>query len=282
MTFINKNSVVGKSISNILRARYGVTDIHNNTHEHIIRVGASSTSINISAIYNNNGDANSDTPLGTYAGCGIGAQRSKRYTLDTGENAFGLFITLTAVVPKMGYFQGMFKENSDGVNGSYDFYTPEFDAMGYQAIQYNELVADRQHPSFYYHNKIGTNLGVFGYVPRYTHLKCSFNRALGDISIPHLANSMLPYTLDRYFPDYEKWYGGAPQPTTLPVNDPMTFRSGTRGETNRIFSDFSVTDDHVIMQIFFDVKMNAPMKSVATSFDTFDDESSHSTEVAHE
>lgn len=282
MRFVNKNSVVGRQISEILRTRYGVSDIHNTTHESIIRVGANSVPIQISAIYNQ--DANSqDMPLGSYAGMGIGSHRSKNFKFSANE--FGCLVTLTAVVPKMGYFQGRFKENADGVSGSYDFYTPEFDAIGWQTVDYSELVADRTHKDSG-SSPYGTNLGIFGYQPFYTHNKVGFNRVLGDISIPHLRDSMLPYTLDRYYPDVIQGISNTnaeiQEFVSLPVNEPKSFRSGTSGNTNRIFSDVSKTDDHIIMQIFFDVKMSAPMKSIATSYDTWDEESTHSMDVAHE
>lgn len=282
LRFVNKNSVIGRSITDLLRARYGMTDVHNTTHEDVIKVGSSSCPIEISAVYNNTDSG--DMPLGSYAGLGVGSRRSKMFKFRT--DTFGVVITLTAVVPKMGYWQGMLRENCDGVNGSLDFYTPEFDAIGWQGLRYSELVADRMHLFHSGDAPIGTALGLFGYQPFYSHLKCGHNRCLGDISIPHLRDSMLPYTLDRYFPDYENKsdaiVGEVYQSTLLPPNDPQTFRSGTQGNTNRIFSDTSKTDDHVIMQIFFDVKMTAPMKSLATSYDTWDEESSDSVDVSHE
>lgn len=286
LRFVNKNSVVGRQVSEILRSRYGVSDIHNALHEKVERVGASKTPINIQAVYNNT-DAG-DMPLGSYAGLGVTGQNgaiSKKFTFDTKE--FGTLITLTAVVPKMGYFQGMFRENSDGVTDNTEFYTPEFDAIAWQSVRYNELIADRQFKSPLGSSNTSdatTDLGIFGYNPTYQHYKVSFNRALGDISLPSLQESMLPYTLDRYFKNkvvdkYPIPVIGVPD---LPPNEPMYFRSGTRGETNRIFSDMSPTEDHVIMQIFFDIKMTAPMKSIANSYDTIDEESTHTTEVGHE
>lgn len=286
LRFVNKNSVVGRQVSEILRARYGVSDIHNALHEKVERVGASKTPINIQAVYNNT-DAG-DMPLGSYAGLGVTGQNgaiSKKYTFETKE--FGTLITLTAVVPKMGYFQGMFRENSDGVVDNTEFYTPEFDAIAWQSVRYNELVADRQFKSPLGGSDTAdasTQLGIFGYNPTYQHYKVSFNRALGDISLPSMQESMLPYTLDRYFKNKEvdKYPISQIGIPDLPPNDPMYFRSGTRGETNRIFSDMSPTEDHVIMQIFFDIKMTAPMKSIANSYDTIDEESTHTTEVGHE
>ena len=127
LRFVNKNSVVGRQVSEILRTRYGVTDVHNTTHESVIRVGATAVPIQISAIYNQTGDS-VDMPLGSYAGMGVGSRRSKNFTFTADE--FGCLITLTAVVPKMGYFQGQLRENTDGVDSSFDFWTPEFDAIG--------------------------------------------------------------------------------------------------------------------------------------------------------
>lgn len=286
LRFVNKNSVVGRQVSEILRARYGVSDIHNALHEKVERVGASKTPINIQAVYNNT-DAG-DMPLGSYAGLGVTGQNgaiSKKFTFETKE--FGTLITLTAVVPKMGYFQGMFRENSDGVVDNTEFYTPEFDAIAWQSVRYNELVADRQFKSPLGGSDTAdasTQLGIFGYNPTYQHYKVSFNRALGDISLPSMQESMLPYTLDRYFKNKEVDKYPIPQIgiPDLPPNEPMYFRSGTRGETNRIFSDMSPTEDHVIMQIFFDINMTAPMKSIANSYDTIDEESTHTTAVGHE
>lgn len=279
LRFVNKNSVVGRSIHEILRSRYGISDIHNLTHEQVERIGADNVPINISAVYNNTDTG--EMPLGSYAGLGVGSSRGKKFLCDVKE--FGTFITLTAVVPKMGYFQGMLRENMDGISGSMDFFTPEFDAIAWQSVKYCELVADRQFHRGVSSDKLGTNLGVFGFMPTYSHLKVGFNRVLGDISLPSMQDSMLPYTLDRFFPQREMYQGnvGFSVPA-LPPNEPNYFRSGTRGETNRIFSDVSKTEDHVIMQIFFDMKMTAPMKSLATSFDTFDEDSTHSTDVAHE
>lgn len=277
LRFINKNSVIGRQVSEILRVRYGVSDIHNTTHEDVIKVGASSCPIEISAVYNNTDSG--DMPLGSYAGLGVGSRRSKMFKFHT--DSFGIVITMTAVVPKMGYWQGMLRENSDGVNGAFDFYIPEYDAIGWQAVRYNELVADRQH-DFTSQATVTTDLGIFGFQPFYSHLKVGHNRCLADISLPRLRESMLPYTLDRYFPDHERYENGMLGESLLPPNDPQTFRSGTQGKTNRIFSDYAETDDHVIMQIFFDVKMTAPMKSLSTSYDTWDEESTSSVDVSHE
>lgn len=263
---------------------YGVADDHNDDHEGVYMIGACSTPIQISPIFNQDSN-NTDMPLGSYAGAGSGGSVSKRFYCDTGNEIFGVFITLTAVVPKMGYFQGLLRENSDGVVDRSEIFQPEYDGLGWQAVRYNELVADRQFGT----SANGTDLGIFGYMPTYTHLKISRNICNADISLPSMQASMLPYTLDRFFApragvneNLDIGRENVIVGTELPVNDPMWFRAGTRGNTNRIFSATSPTEDHVIMQIFFDISMTAPMKSISTSFDTIDEESTRVHSVEHE
>lgn len=282
LRFVNKNSVIGRRIDTIWRARYGVSPFMSVLEGGVDKVGDSSTPVLIDAIYNQTDSA--EFPLGSYAGMGVTTKNkavSDKFTFSVAEHGF--LITLSAVVPKMGYFQGMLHENSDGVGGALDFYTPEFDALGWQAVRYNELIADRQF-KLDSDTQVGTNLGIFGYMPTYSHLKVSAKNIVnGDISLPSKQESMLPYTLDRFFPQREfTAVNKSFVVPDLPANEPNSFRAGTQGRTNRIFSDVSPTDDHVIMQIYFDIHMTAPMKPLSTSFDTIDEESTHTIDVNHQ
>lgn len=282
LRFVNKNSAIGRRIDTLWRARYGVSPFVSVLEGGVDKVGDSSTPILIDAIYNQTDSA--EFPLGSYAGMGVTTKNkavSDKFTFSVSEHGF--LITLSAVVPKMGYFQGMLHENSDGVGGPLDFYTPEFDALGWQAVRYNELISDRQF-RLDSDTVVGTNLGIFGYMPTYSHLKVSAKNIVnGDISLPSKQESMLSYTLDRFFPQREfTAVNKSFVVPALPANEPNSFRAGTQGRTNRIFSDVSPTDDHVIMQIYFDIHMTAPMKPLTTSFDTIDEESTHTIEVNHQ
>lgn len=282
LRFVNKNSAIGKRIDTLWRARYGVSPFMSVLEGGVDKVGDSLTPVLIDAIYNQTDSA--EFPLGSYAGMGVTTKNkavSDKFTFSVAEHGF--LITLSAVVPKMGYFQGMLHENSDGVGGALDFYTPEYDALGWQPVRYNELIADRQF-KLDSDTQVGTNLGVFGYMPTYSHLKVSAKNIVnGDISLPSKQESMLPYTLDRFFPQREfTAVNKSFVVPDLPANEPNSFRAGTQGRTNRIFSDVSPTDDHVIMQIYFDIHMTAPMKPLSTSFDTIDEESTHTIDVNHQ
>lgn len=268
MRWVNRNTVVGSKIYDSLRARYGNIDVNDESSEGVQKIGEDTTSINIGAIFNQS-DTQDGAPLGDFAGVGTGNGNSERFGFDV--NSFGTFISFVAVVPQMGYFQGMFRENQDGLGDNFEMFDPTFDAVGWQTLRYSELIADKAFKTRS-NEVVGTNLGNFGYQPRYTHMKVPFNRCIGDLSLPHMQDSMLPYTLDRFFP----------QRQAAPVNNPMWFRSATRGETNRIFQVTSPTDDHIIWQIYFDVEYDAPMKPLSTSYDTSLPDDNSGIDVSHE
>ena len=248
LRWVNKNTVVGRKIADILYARYGKISTDDDSSEGVYRVGVDTTPVEIGIIFNQTSSEGS-APLGEFSGVGSGGSRASKHTFVT--PSYGVFITLTAVVPEMGYFQGMLRENSDGVRDSFEFPDTAFDAVGWQTVRYNELVADRQFQVNSIGDSASTLLGVYGRQPRYTHVKVGFNRVLGDISLPHMAQNMLSYTLDRYF---------NPHDSLVPINDPVVARRGTIGGTNRIFEVVSPTDDHIIYQIYFDISVNDRLK----------------------
>lgn len=256
MRFVNKNTVIGKKVSDILRVRFGVVDSHEQSHEKVYLVGSSKVDVSISDVMCTS--PTEDMQLGDYAGKGIGFGDSKYFTFDTGADT-GIFLTFAAIVPMVGYYQGMLRENSLGIRDRFDFYSPEFDALGYDDVKYNELVADLMQQDYFGFGDVGTDLGSIGYVPRYTALKVSKDICNGDISLHSREDNMLPYTLDRRF-------------KSLPDMTPENFRSLNITDFNRIFNSKSSWDDHFIIQTNFDVSMWADMKSIANTFDTFDDD----------
>lgn len=270
LRWVNKNTVVGRKIADILYARYGKIQTDDDSSEGVYRVGVDTTPIEIGIIFNQTSSEGS-APLGEFSGVGSGGSRAPKHTFNT--PSYGVFITLTAVVPEMGYFQGKLRENADGIRDSFEFPDSAFDALGWQTVRYHELVADRQFARYQDLDSRGTTLGIYGRQPRYTHYKVGFNRVLGDISLPHMAQNMLSYTLDRYF---------NPRDKLLPVNDPVIARRGDIGGTNRIFEVVSPTDDHIIYQIYFDVNVNDRLKPLGLSYDTILEGDNKSVEFGHE
>lgn len=281
MRFVNKRSVIGRKIADLLKLSNEV-DLHNNEHESVHHLGSDSTQINISDVMSLASTA--DAGLGDYAGKGIGFGDDDTFKYDA--KSYGILLCLTAVVPTSGYNQGMLRENSDRLR--FDYFTTDFDAVGYQTLRMNELVSDYQFDSSLAGaNPRGTNLGNFGLVPRYQHMKVGRNIASGDISLPSLESVMSPYQLDRHFvtriPDGSTCFY---KTVSTPVNAPETFRAikanDSYGDYNRIFQYVGSDYDHFIIQMIFDAKITSPMKSISNSYDTFDTDDDSTIEVSHE
>ena len=280
MKFVNKRSVVGRKISELL-ALNGEKDIHNNEHETVHHLGKDKINIDINPIFSQS--STTDANLGDYAGVGYGQGETDTYVYDT--KTYGILLCLTAVVPVSGYFQGILHENGD--SNMFDFFKQDFDALGYQAISMNELISDLQFQPTSGYSDFGTDLGYFGVTPRYQHLKLGRNICNGDMSIPSLQPVMLPYTLDRHFITC-KPTGNSDEfeEVRVPVNDGATFRqiraNDSYGDYNRIFQYVGSDYDHFILHFNFNVDVVSPMKSVANSYDTFQDDDTKSLEFSKE
>lgn len=110
--------------------------------------------------------------LGNYAGKGIGYQTAD-FTFSTDE--YGMLIIISTIQPKAGYYQGI-NRNVMHTNRT-DFWTPEFDNLGTQAISKSELFVP-QHTLI--QNVVNLPNGVFGWTPRYAEYKVGRDNITGD------------------------------------------------------------------------------------------------------
>ena len=77
--------------------------------------------------------------LGAYAGR---AKKGTSGTFKYSSREHGFFIITTEIIPKTSYFQGLTPEFS--MLDRFDFFQPEFDNMGVQAISHKELFCSPQ------------------------------------------------------------------------------------------------------------------------------------------
>lgn len=303
LTFANKNTVVGRNIREYLKVHYGIDDATSIDTEGVYRVGSSRTNIQISDVMST--AETNEGALGEYAGRGIGYGDSE--TFDFTCDDFGYFITLTAVVPESGYYQGYLRENRH--IGRFDFFNSAFDALGYQVLERGEVMDD-------YNCDDGTDsastrwipmdingisatktynrTAAFGLIPRYSEYKVGRNICNGDISLVGLRNSMAAYSLDRRIAGGQyanlsiNSDGEVNRVITKPSFVPSVVYDAFRridptdhlGQYNRIFNYTENDLDHFIVHNIFNVDLYAPMKSLATSFDTIG-EDENSMEVTH-
>lgn len=294
MRYVNKNTVIGRSIADYLRVHFGITDVLDELHTPVIRIGSSRININISDVMSTAdtrlGLNDAGSALGSYAGKGIGYGESE--TFDFKAETFGCWLTLTVIVPESGFYQGYLRENRHITRN--DFFNEAYDALGYQVLERGEVSADFTAASditgeFNPARDFEVRRG-FGFIPRYSEYKVGRNIVNGDLSLRSTQNSMASFTLDRRFPterlEKSNRSDGSPTDTTyfldikMPSYVPTFVYDGFRaidqtdvvGNYNRIFSYTGNDFDHFIIHNVFEVRAVAPWKPLSSSFDTFDDE----------
>lgn len=116
-------------------------------------------------------------------------------TLKYKVDEIGFYVVLSAVVPESGYLQ-QDDGRSDCIR-KFDFYNPEFDAVGYEAMRKSQVCGELLWVNE--SNKVTKPLDqTFGFHPRYTSQKVVPSKAMGDFSLRSERENFLGFTLDRY------------------------------------------------------------------------------------
>lgn len=195
--WVNRNTVIGKRVEEILRAQ-GLGGWIDSQKTHFIGKHEITLSVDeVSAMadtFQEVGSADTGSRLGAFAGKCVDFSKSRTISYDTNE--FGYFITIAVLVPLGGYCQTI--QNHVLETKKFDFYHPEFDALGHEAVTYGEAVF--ANPQVYRSRMSaidGDNTETFGFVPRYLTKKVKPNIQNGDINLPSTQNGYLPFTLDK-------------------------------------------------------------------------------------
>lgn len=293
--FVNKDSVIGKKMSDYLRVHFG-TQISNNLYRDVYHVSSHRTPLEVNDVFStsdtSSGSGSSATgeKLGAYAGKGIGFN-SNGFTFRA--SVPGYLFVFSCIVPKGGYFQG----------NSFDLYAvdndtipfPEFDALGYELTPLTSVIDTNNIAS-----RSGSDISnaSFGFVPRYTSLKVKKNVVNGDMSRRGSIDDLSPYYLDRIISyrvpqislNDDKSYNIKILTPSAPVAGTewrYPSKSNWLGNFNRIFyndsylgvndgfnsgADDTLIDDHFIVQTAFNVTISDFLKPISMSFDTFEED----------
>ena len=122
--------------------------------------------------------------LGSYAGKGIGYGNDGNFSFSTDE--YGFFVIISSIIPTIGYYQGIDRTVMH-VN-RLDYWTPEFDQLGNQAIAKKELLlpmnAASDNPGVAQQSDFVDGVdGIFGYTPRYAEYKIGRDKLTGDFRL---------------------------------------------------------------------------------------------------
>lgn len=295
--FVNKDSAIGKRMSDWVRVHYGA-DVSNSLFEDSFRINQWSTAVDIDDVFSTSdtadiGKDNKGDFLGSYAGKGSGFS-SDGFSFTAPVHGF--CFVMSTLVPITNTFQGT-DPTLLGVDLD-TFPQPEFDALGFEATPRSVFFGDN---SFCLDtNKKSSD--TFGFVPRYTGFKVKKNIVNGDMDLGYFKTDLHPYFNDRLF--YNSSLGlsfnGHTNVTLTNVSTDNCPNASTEyqkvcryafmGDFNRLFYNSGSVfndaltyirdlphSDNFIVQTVFDVRVSNFLKPVQNSYDTFDDDVDNNT-----
>lgn len=253
--YMKRHQLAGSRALDRYLARFGVTlsteKLNRSTY-----IGVKSTPLQFSSV-----ESTSSTEtayLGDYAGKGQSFIQDS--FVCNPENEYGIFMIINSYVPQVGYVQGIDRHNLHLSN--YDFYTPEFDSLGNQAISklelYNNIVG-------YTANSADVVNQVFGFTPRYSEYKVPRDFLTGDFRVRSVgADNLQAWHLMRllHVDDYQEL-----------VHD-IDFVSGTDAKQyGRIFYENTDNGSDQIHCIYrFHVTLSSHQKPLYDVFDFSNDD----------
>lgn len=292
-TFVNKDSAIGKRLSDWVKVHYGA-EVSNSLFEDAFRLNSWSTAIDIDDVFSTSdtadvGAAHKGDYLGAYAGSGTGFSKSGFSFV---APVHGYCFVLSCIVPITNCFQGI-----DPTLLGIDLDTiplPEFDALGFEATPRNVFISDNDVcvlPKKSYSD-------TFGFVPRYTGFKVKKNVVNGDMSKGFFKTDLLPYFNDRMLYNNTLQFSHTSDGNFMSFSADNVPNASTEfqkicryaflGNYNRLFYNSgtllegsvpsaSYLSDNFIVQTVFDVRVSNWLKPVQNSYDTIDDDVDNNT-----
>lgn len=131
---------------------------------------------------------------GSLAGqlAGKGGLSHRSDTIEFHAQEFGTLMVVSYIVPSVGYYQGIPRELMRGTtNDKFDYFTPEFEGLGFQPVYAAELYQDSNISS----------TKVFGWQPRYSDYKHKEDTVHGDLVMKETFTGMSSFHTLRIFND---------------------------------------------------------------------------------
>lgn len=196
----------------------------------------------------NTAGAGNPSTLGDYAGNGFG-NGVTNYNLRIQEA--GISISIASIMPSGGYFQGT-DENNMHIKKR-DFYTPEFDSLGVQALRKREVYVSRNGDFGYNSDDDIAYDTAFGITGRYAEYKRPRSWVSGDLRVPTRYQGGDSWHLMRQFDD------GSFSSGIDGMLHSLAFTRCLDYETyHRIFTMTNTDNDPFVVEFHFDVHANAP------------------------
>ena len=267
--YMKRHQLAGARVLDRYLARFGVT-LPAEKLNRSVYIDSYTTPVDFGDVTSTTDTFNEETGTGaqlaSYAGKGVGIQRDVDFSYSTDEHGF--FIVCSSIVPISTCYQGA--DRSTMHISRLDFWTPEFDNLGVQALSKRELFmplnvtdmrsADGNSPAVNY------NTAVFGFVPRYSEYKRGFDQITGDYRLGSLNTGKDAWTLARDLTPYIKSVG-----LGNAYHDENFVRGVDADQYNRIFYVTDNTVDHFNVEHMFNIVSSFPGKSLYDDYE-FDNE----------
>lgn len=287
---VNKDSQIAQRVDTWLMAHgFGKSLVDVDPYA----IGSDSVPINIESVMST--AETEEAGLGDFAGTAVGWKNNSEYPdFSYTASCPGFWVTLGACVPDTGWFQGLSPDSGVLDFRRYDEYFPEFDALGLEISNKDQVVCDGSVSTLVPN---GSQPVPFGFIPRSSRHKVIQNIVNGDLSLRSQRNDALPYTLDRYITPTslvasvtsgsgeDTQYGITYVDQEVPIASTVYRYIGKTefmGNYNRIFQQYNdqlrassrrdsiyfPDPDHFIVHNYFDCTYMAPVLSMKESFDT--------------
>lgn len=192
---------------------------------------------------------------------GLGAQAGKGLGAGIGQVSYhakehGIWLTLMSILPDVGYYQALPYPWTRGVYGDpLEYYTPEFENLGYQVVLNKEVFCNTPATSNY--DQFDPD-GIFGYVPRYADYKFHNDVLAGDFvgDLPSDAPDAMGAQMDSWHL-FRKFKFTNTEP--LALNENFVMCDNNSNDFDRIFQVNRNDLDHFYFNIDMDVKATRPM-----------------------
>lgn len=205
--------------------------------------------------------------LGDYAGKGISADNCE---FQFSATEYGQLIIISTIVPIVGYYQGQHRNTLHITKG--DFWTPEFDNLGVQAISAREVylpldATKTTEAGEDYSESTSYSDVVFGFTPRYAEYKCAFDLLSGDYVLNSRNAGKDSWHLFR---DLDPLFAG--KDTSEIVHDVQFVRGVDNEQYARIFYNTDVKYNHFSIIHNFNVTSMFPGKSLWDTYEFSDND----------
>lgn len=258
----NRRRLAGSRVLDRYAAQYGY-ELDTEVLNRVKMIGKNEVPIIVSDVMqttpNSIDGTTMNTGLGDYSGKGVAYQDNNNFVHFQAQKEYGFIMVISYIEPRFSYLYGRPRYLQHLTREQ--FYTPEFDNLGTQAVRVDELVSTNfdgaiAHSAF-------NDDDIFGYLPRYAEYKVGFDQVSGDFLFDSKNGSLdgwllsRNFRMDHYLRDYD---------TEASPRHSLGFNEADGSRFENIFMRRNDTDldtnfyDHFIVSLHFNVGSRSPIK----------------------